>query len=287
MNNINIKKIKMKILKVFLTLGLLTTVSFATCVQAKNEKVFYLINFDYKGKGLEKDRETLEKNLGKINNFENKTSVKELVNLYAVMQNLFKKYNIPKDKIFKFSIAQLGIQKKVQLTGTASITANASKKNILKKLLTNFNKEVKTIKITQKEFENAKDELVKEQKKEIKALEDEMKIIKSKGKNLIEIGKIEIKKIIKEQKNLIKDTSKSEDKKNLKDLIKYYENALKDDELLRKLGKTVYESTKEIEEHNVLKNMEEHIKQIKNVKYEDVIKLTKDLKIDTNNIKNT
>ncbi len=281
-------KIKNKFLKVFLSLSIMATVSFTTFAQTKNEKVYFSVEFDYKDKGLEKDRETIEKNLGKIcvpeMDFKNKTSAKELVNLYAIMQKLFEKHNIPKDKL---SISKLSSKKQVKLMGTAYIIANASKKNILKKLFKNFNEEIKNIKITKKDFENAKNELVKEQKKEIKLLEDEVKVFE--GKDLIEIGKISIERILKQQKNTLEKTPKSENNKEdiklLKKSIKIRENKLKDNELLRKEGKEVYEIIKKIKEQGTLKNMKGHIKQIKNVNYEEVKNLTKELKINTNHIK--
>ncbi len=279
-------KIRNKFLKIFLSLSMMATVGFATCAQAKNEneKVIYSVKFDYKDKGLEKDRETLEKNLGKINisemNFKNKTSAKELVNLYAVMQKLVEKYNIPKDKL---SVAKLDTKKQIKLTGTANIIANASKKNTLKKLLKDFNEEIKNIKITKKDFENAKNELIKEQKKEIKSLEDELKVFE--GKDLIEMGKISIERILKQQKDILKSEKNKKNIELLKNSIKIRENKLKDNELLRKEGKEVYEIIKASKSYDILKNMKEHIKQIKNVKYEEVKNLTKELKIDTNDIK--
>ena len=80
-------KFKSKFLRVLLSFSLLTTLSLATRAITKDDKLLYSIEFNYKGKDLEKDR-----NIGcKIFNdyskeLKNKTSAKEYVHFYAVMQ---------------------------------------------------------------------------------------------------------------------------------------------------------------------------------------------------------
>ena len=277
-------KITNKFLKVFLTLSLLTTVSFTTFAQtkqAKNEKVVYSVIF-YKEKELEKNNKTTEKNLGKINNFENITNARELVNLQAVIQKLFEKYKLPRYKTI--GTAKTSDKEQIKFIGIASIITNDSKKDALKKLLKNFNKEIKNIKITRKDFENAKDEVLKNQKNEDEAIEKQMKVFE--GKDLIETEKILVKNLLRIQKKSLENITKSKNKKNLKnvkDTIKYYENILKSDELLKKNGEWTYITIENFKK-SILPNMKKQIEQIKNVKYEDIKDLTKDLKININSL---
>ncbi len=291
-------KIKNKFFGAFLSLGLLATISFATHAQAyindsEVKKLHYAVEFDYKDKDLEKDRNI---NLGKLNNDENslknKTTAKELVNLYAVMQKMLEKYDIPNKKFKSFKRIDIITpnHRQLKLTGEANITANFSEENIFKNLLNNFNDDIKNIKITQKDFENAKYDLINDIKNELNKSEDDLKDYE--GKNLIEIGKVSAKKTIKHLKEL-KEKIQSQEKMSIYDkrlvesinssIKNYYEKVLKDDKKAEKEGKLTYKSIKHLK-NRYIPNLKQHIKQIKDVKYNDVKNLTKDLKININDI---
>ncbi len=280
------KKITRKFLKIFLSLGLMASLSFITCAQEQNKKLFYVVNFTYKNKDLEKDRNSLLKN---------KTSAKELVNLYAVMQKLFEKYNISKNKTFK-TFKRLNIitpdQKQIKLTGNANITADFSEENGFKKLFKNFNQDVQNVNITQKDFENAKKHFIDNIKNELNVIEKDLKECDCESKSLIEIGHIAAKKFInilkKSNKEILskKKISKLEKnmvKANKNSINNYYKKVLNDDKKAKQEGKMFYKTIKEYKKILIPK-MKSQIKQIKDTKFDDVKNLTKDLKINLNKL---
>ncbi len=297
-----INKMKNRFLKIFLSLSILTTISFTAFAETKHEKLYYLFRVDYKNKGLEKDFKNNFKRKVYEMSFKNKTTAKEYVNLHLVMQKMFEKYNIPTDKKFKLvfthqNYKRLNIatirQNKIKLAGIVSIGADFSEKNVIEKLLENFNEDIKNIKITREDFENAKKTLINYHKNKIHELTNEIKDYE--GKGLIEIGKIFAKKMLDfmETEEKIFNLEGIKQNKSYRFIIENcklnkesYEDTLEDDKMAKERGKRTYKFLIKTNKEVLIPKAQEYIKQIENVKYEDVINLTKDLKIKLKDMKN-
>ncbi len=298
-------KIKNKFFKAFLSLGLLAAFSFATFAQAKNEKVAsYLAHFKYDNKDMEKtfdDNKPVEFQ-NKKNRIYNKTSAKEYVNFYAVMQKMLEKYNIPRKKLSKGFDFCGPESEKLQMLGEIHIVAEDLKqeKNF-ENLIKNFNSDVKNIKITQADFEKAKDEIVQAMEDKIekhrKLLENnksnpkinEMHSNYKKYKDydnttegLTKFGRFLSKKIIENLEKELKETSNATEIKNIKKNIKSQKEFLNDDKKAFNRGKIVYVTQKYTDE--LIPFLQSHIKQVKDVKYDDIKNLTKDLKVNENKL---
>ncbi len=289
-------KVKNKFLKIFLTLSLLTTVSFATQAKPAEKRFSYGVTFTYKDKDLEKDQNVDKKTQDNpFRKLKNKTNAKEIINFNAVMQKLFEKYNIPIDDALenpkRLNIKTLTpVSKELKLTGDFTFAAKTSKEEkAFKNLFNNFNNDVKNITITKKDFEDTQKQLIDKIKNDIKKLEDKIKDFKdydvkeTKDENLIKIGRISANRMIKQTKKAKSETKNKKELKDLNKTIAYHKEILKDDKKAKEEGKWARNLIGNYREV-LLPNMKKHIEQLKNVKYEDVKDLTKELKIDVNSL---
>ena len=301
-------KIRRKFLGIFLSLSILTSLSLTTRAKTKQDTFAYTVEFNYKGKDLEKDQKDQNVNPYTLGNhpfkrLKNKTTAKELVNIYAVMSKIFEKYKLPKDKTMKNYLDKLEIittppvRENLKLTGDAKVYINESEEKFFHNLFKNFNNDLKNITITKKDFKKTQNDLINKIKKDISTLENKLKnyeaydIKNNKSKNLIEIGRILPKKILKQgeksKKELLnKKKLEIQDKKELKwlkELISEHKEILKNDKKAEEEGERVCKTIKNYK-YVLIPNMKKHIKQIENVKYDDVEKLTKDLKVNLNKL---
>lgn len=280
-------KITRKFLGVVLSLGLLSTISFAT--QAKTKVASYIAYFNYK------DKDMNEIGFGK--EVKNKTSAKEYLHFYTILQMLFKKYNIPEKHLSKgLDIFGSYNNKNLKLKGDFRIVAEDLKqeKNF-ENLIKNFNRELKNIKITKEDFENAKYNLINDIKNEIERLRNILNnALKNKNfqqfknyknyeytdEGLIKFARDMTKQTIKDLEEKLKKTSNKQEIKNIKEQIANQTKFLKDDDAALKKGKLSYtmgESTCES-----VSNNQKHLQEVENIKYEDyedIDYLTKSLTI--------
>ena len=304
-------KVKRKILGIFLSLSILATISLATKAKTKEDKFIYTVEFSYKGKDLEKDQNVNSAVLSNpLRRLKNKTSAKELVNIYAVILKIFEKYSLCKEDKMKLMdkvdvITTSPVRKELKLTGNANVYITKSEDESFKNyLFKKFNNDLKNFIITKKDLKNTQDYLINKIKKKIERLKNKLKnyegydIKTNKSKDLIEIGRISAKKLLKQyekkkQELLNKEKMKTQNKEelekfkkeleNLGKIIPHHEEILKNDKEAEEEGKSACNTIRNYK--NVLiPNMKKQNQQIKDVKYDDIKNLTKDLKVNLNKL---
>ncbi len=195
----------------------------------KNKKETVVIEYEYKNKDMDIDKRNIKLKKSKkdengITIYENKTSEKEILNFYIILNKLFSKFQINKNALKDLQDLVVNPRENIKLTGGLALNLNLKEKENLKKSL---NENLTKFKLTKDEFLKFKTEVV----------------------NII-------KKDIEKIKNLSKEERK----------IRYGKNKFKQNLNIKK-------------DLNVL---EKRIKKFENVKFDDVLKLTKDLKIQKN-----
>ncbi len=299
-------KVKNKFLKVLLSVGL--AISFCFMAQARKEvdlskdrNAIFHFDYIYKNKDMEDQLNgKFIEDTTKYDQFgfkqQNKTSAKDAVHFYVVMKKLFAKYKISGDSLKEMFRMFNPLRKEVKLSGSILTKVQDSEFEKFKKLVTNLEKDLKNIKITEQDVTNAKKDLKKITENEIKSFNDEYiekyeKLDLSKDKTLIKIAKDILKRSLKNYKRayktayielpknltkeMVKDVSPETIAKHSKEKIK---NILKNKKELKKIGKEEVERIKRYEKVQI-PNLKAHIKQFDEVKFEDVKDLTKDLKL--------
>lgn len=282
-------KITRKFLGAFLSLGLLATLSFASQARIKdtnyNNKTVATVSYEYKNKGLTNNLKFND--LGAV--LQNDTTEKEVLNYYIIMKKMFEKYDIPTKENLEFLIPEtIANSERMKLSGALFTVIDPNKKDNFKNLFKNFNKNLKDIVITKEDLKDAKKEIIDILKKHINFFEDKINLYKNydfnKKEDLIEAGRISIKKSL-ESVNKLKDTASDEFKGQIKRRIKNLENTLKNAKELEKEGRLVYKKNINPAIVKYIPNLKKQIDQVENVNLDDVVNLTKDLKINDKNLR--
>ncbi len=232
------------------------------------------------------------------NNDKNKKTTKYYIHFYIVMKKLFAKYKIPEkylESICKSNDHKNLVKNNKQYLVKENFFEIYKKENKnFKNLIKNYKNDLKNLTITKKDFEDAKKNIIKYQKdyyiaayeKSTKNMEKKYDFNLNDNVNFIEIGKIIEKENIKNQQNELKKAIKNDDKDKIKlakKYIKKFEKNLKNTKKLKENGRMIYKNYR-IEKKQILE-LKSFIKEIQDVKFEEITNLTKNIVKIEDNIK--
>ena len=136
---------------------------FCVCDAISNkDQETIVVKYEYKNKDMDRDKRNLENKTYEKDEygiiFKNKTSEKEILNFYIILNKLFTKYSIGGDALKNIKDLIVNPRKEIKLTGSLAVDLDLREKQSLKNSL---KEDLTKLKLTEDEFLKFKKEVIR------------------------------------------------------------------------------------------------------------------------------